>query len=101
MLQKWLSDLKLRLSLSDSLRDNILLDYLKISHRNIWTNYYRLELINNEVPEDHPWAYDTITKYATLHLAITLFSNPDENLEAKDVKDDRMIMRILGNRMVY
>ena len=25
----------------------------------------------------------------------------DENLEAKDVKDDRVIMRLLGNRMVY
>ena len=97
--KNWLSILKLRLSLNDSLRDNILLDYLKISHENLWTNYYRLEW--NEDVESHPWFNDEKTKLAVIHLSVTLFSNPDENLEAKDVKDDRVIMRLLGNRMVY
>lgn len=95
---QWLNDLKLRLSISDNYRDKILLDYLKISHEAIWTQYYQLKL-----PFDitHPWYQDEKTKMATLHLAVTLFSNPDINLEAKDVKDDRMIMRILADRMSY
>jgi hypothetical protein len=42
-----------------------------------------------------------MTKMAVLHLAVTLFSNPDINLEAKDVKDDRMIQRIVGSRIGY
>lgn len=95
---EWLNDLKLRLSISDSFRDKILLDYLRISHEAIWTQYYQFQL-----PMDitHPWYNDSKTKMATLHLAVTLFSNPDINLEARDVKDDRMVMRILANRMVY
>lgn len=97
-MQKWLNDLKLRLSISDTFRDQILLDYLRISHEAIWTQYYQLQL---PVDADHPWYNDFKTKMATLHLAVTLFSNPDINLEARDVKDDRMIMRILADRMKY
>ena len=97
-MQEWLNDLKLRLSISDTFRDQLLLDYLKISHEAVWTQYYQMPLPTNSY---HPWYRDAKTKMATLHLAVTLFSNPDINLEAKDVKDDRMMMRILADRMVY
>lgn len=97
----WLPTLKLRLSLADNYRDTLLLEYLKIAHRNLWINYYEKELVNDEVPLSEKWATDEITKMATIHLAVTYFSNPDENLEATNVKDDRMVIRIIGHRMVY
>ena len=100
--KKWLPTLKLRLSISDSLRDQILLEYLKIAHVNLWQNYYELPLdINNEVPTSHPWSDDSKTKLAVIHLAVTYYSNPDINLEATNVRDDRMVIRIIGGRMVY
>jgi len=100
--KNWLADLKLRLSIADTIRDNILLEYLQIAHINIWKDYYRLSLNPaEEIPMENPWAQDSKTKMATLHLAVTFFSNPDINLEARDVKDDRMIQRIIGSRMGY
>ena len=98
----WIYDLKLMLSIADTIRDAFLTDYVEIAHKNIWTNYYRLELDEKgEIPTTHVWAFDKQTKMATLHLAVTLFSNPDINLEGKDVKDDRMIQRIVGSRIGY
>lgn len=100
--KKWLPTLKLRLSISDPYRDQILTDYLKIAHTNLWQNYYELELDqNNQIPETHEWSSDTITKMAVIHLAVTYYSNPDINLEATNVKDDKMVIRIIGSRMVY
>lgn len=103
---KWLDPFKIHLSLSldDDSRDEALLFYLEIAHKNIWECYYRLD---NEFPFasfealNHPWYIDKITQMAVRHLATVLFQNPDENLEATNVKDDRMIMRILGSRMAY
>lgn len=99
---KWLPLLKMRLSIADNFRDTILIDYLEIAHKNLWKNYYELKLdLDGNVPESHIWSKDTITKMATLHLAVTYFSNPDINLEATNVKDDRMVIRLIGSRMVY
>lgn len=97
-MQKWLNDLKLRLAISDNVRNSLLLEYLQVSHENIWTQYYGFQL---PIDINHDWASDKTTKLATLHLAVTLFNNPDVNLEAQNVKDDRMLMRILGSRMRY
>ena len=98
----WLPTLKLRLSISDNLRDQILLDYLRIAHRNLFNNYYEIPFtVENALIEKHIWYDDEVTKMAVIHLAVTYFSNPDENMEATNVKDDRMVIRIIGNRMVY
>ena len=100
--KEWLPTFKLLISIADVVRDAVLLDYLEIAHKNIWTNYYRLPLAEDgSIPLLHAWSKDTMTKMAVLHLAVTLFSNPDINLEAKDVKDDRMIQRIVGSRIGY
>lgn len=102
VIYEWLEQLKLNLSIADNNRDDILLDYIEIAHENIWTQYYELELDNeNKVPENHKWAYDLKTKLATLHLAAIYFSNPDINMEATNVVDGRMIYRILGARISY
>lgn len=97
-IKTWLKDLKIQLSIQDEYRDDILTEYLNISREAIWTQYYELNL---PIDETHIWASDSKTKMATLHLGITLFSNPDINLQAKDVRDDRMIYRILSNRVNY
>lgn len=97
-MKEWLNDLKLRLAISDNVRNPLLLEYLQIALENIWTQYYGFQL---PVDFTHEWISDKATKLATLHLAVTLFNNPDINLEAQNVRDDRMLMRILGSRMRY
>lgn len=97
---EWLYALKLRLAISDDLRDELLLNYIEVAHKNIWTQYYELKLENNEIP-DHNWAWDKTTKLAVLHLAATYFENPDIVLQADKVSDTRMIYRILGGRVSY
>lgn len=97
-LTDWLRDYKLALAISDTLRDSVLWTYLELAREAIWTQYYGFEL---PVDEFHDWARDSKTKMATIHLAVTYFSNPDINLEARDVKDSRMIFRILGSRTNY
>lgn len=103
----WLRDLKIHLALSldDITRDDTLLILLEIAHKNIWECYYRFDQKDFAFASlkalQHPWYSDKITKMAVNHLATTIFQNPDENLEATNVKDDRMIMRIIGSRMSY
>lgn len=98
---EWLESLKKNLAISDSYRDDILLEYIDVAHRNVWTQYYQLDLVNDLVPDDHDWAYDHVTKLATLHLAATYFSNPDEDKRGSNLIDNRMIYRILGSRVNY
>lgn len=93
--------LKLNLAISDDLRDETLLEYIEVAHKNIWTQYYELKLENDEVPSKHKWAWDRTTKLATLHLATTYFENPDVILQSDKTLDTRMIYRILGNRVNY
>lgn len=99
---KWLPEFKQRLSISDNFRDPLLIDYLYISHKNLWSLYYELPFNQFEEPsENHPWFSDPTTKLAVFHLAVGLYENPDETYQAQNVKDDRVIIRIIGERMKY
>lgn len=98
---KWLPEFKQRIAISDNLRDNLLTDYLYIAHKNLWTRYYELPLLNDEPNIYHNWYSDTITKIAVFHLATGLYENPDEVFQSQNVKDDRVIIRIIGERMKY
>ncbi|WGI36486.1 phage head-tail connector protein [Mesomycoplasma lagogenitalium] len=99
---EWLEQLKSNLAIADNERDELLLDYIEIARKNIWTQYYELELNESEeVPELHKWSQDLKTKLATLHLAAIYVSNPDINMETSGLIDSRMIFRILGDRINY
>ena len=100
---QWLPSLKTQLAISelDTSRDDTLLSYLEIAHKNIWECFYRLNDFNSLNAIHHDWFSDAPTKLATLHLAATYFTNPDENVEAQNVVDNRMVMRLLGSRMNY
>ncbi|WP_322912713.1 hypothetical protein [Mycoplasmopsis felis] len=97
----WLDQLKQNLAIADNLRDNVLLDYIEVARENIWLQYYELDFKNGEIPEDHPWAWDKKTMLATLHLAATYFMNPDITQRGNNIIDERMIYRILGDRVSY
>ncbi|QJR43631.1 hypothetical protein HLA87_02430 [Mycoplasma miroungigenitalium] len=97
----WLYSLKLNLAITDNERDAELIELIDIAHINIWTQFYELKLENDAIPSSHPWAFDNITKRATLHLAATYFMNPDINMQGSNVIDNRMIYRILGGRVKY
>ncbi|WLP85289.1 phage head-tail connector protein [Mycoplasma seminis] len=103
ILGEWLETLKTRLAISGNYQDEILVEYIAIAHRNIWTQYYNLELDeHNIVPAENEWAYDFVTKQGTLHLAALYFSNPTETTETKNtIVDQRMLYKILGNRVFY
>lgn len=99
---KWLPDFKQRLAISDNYRDNLLIDYLYEAHKMLWDVYYELNLNTFDVDGAmHPWYSDTTTKLAVFHLAVTLYENPDENIQAQNVKDDRVVIRIIRSRMKY
>lgn len=103
---KWLNEIKIHLSLSldDDSRDNHLLAYLEIAHKNLWECYYRFDGeygFYSQKGVTHQWYSDNITKMAVFHLTAVFFQNPDEILEVRNFKDDRMIMRIIGSRMSY
>lgn len=96
---EWLFQLKQNLAISDNSRDNILLDYLDIAHQNIWTQYLKLPL--EKFNWDHPLSFDKRVKLATIHLAASYFTNPDDTKQGQNVIDKRMIFRLLGELMNY
>lgn len=98
----WLYSLKRNLAIVDDYRDDDLLEYISIAHRNIWTQYYLFKLLpNGRIPLDHDYSFDIITKRAVLHLAATYFSNPDEDKHAKDLVNSNIIVKLLGARFKY
>ncbi|MHA3795757.1 hypothetical protein [Mycoplasma sp. VS31B] len=103
VLLDWVESLKQRLAIADDYSDDTLAEYIAIAHRNVWTQYYQLELNQYEaVPHEHPWAYDFVTKQGTLHLAALYFSNPTTTTETNvTVIDQRMLYKILGSRINY
>ena len=99
----WLREFKYHIAMAqeDESKNEMLKTYLYAAHKHIWDCYYRIGEFELLETSEHPWFTDQLTKLATFHVATTLVTNPDVNLEARDVKDERMIFRILGSRVNY
>lgn len=100
-LSNWLFDFKKQNAISFDFKDEIILDYLELARKQIWTLYYGLKLEENQlIPDEHPWAWDLQTKWATIHLAATLHNNPDSNLELRPSSlKNAVLLKLVGDRL--
>lgn len=100
-ISEWVKIAKRRYAVSDDAHDETIFRHLIIARRRLWTGFYGLKLdADNEVPQDHKWAFDDTTMEASIVLASFPFTTiTGQEGDAK--KTDKLAEYIIGNRMNY